>query len=240
MANPYFQFKQFTVYHDRCAMKVTTDSCLFGAWAANEIQHSETKIENTLDIGTGTGLLSLMIAQKSHTKINAIEIDEAASLQAIENIFASPWANQIKIFHQDILAVEQYTKHDCIISNPPFYENEIVSTRQQKNIAHHSHKLKLIQLIAIIKNKLAPGGIFFLLLPSKRRYEFKRLAERYHLFIAKEIAVRQSAYHQPFRIMFMGSTEEKEAVISEITICDEKQQYTNDFINLLKDYYLYL
>lgn len=222
-------------------MKVTTDSCFFGAWATEEIKNEKLKMKNVLDIGAGSGLLSLMIAQKNIVNIDAVEIDQEASQQAKENIEASPWKNKIRIFNEDILSFEPGKKYDCIICNPPFYENELASGKQVKNIAHHSHKLKLRQLVEIIKNKLASGGNFFLLLPFKRNYEFKRLLENYPLFISKEIIVRQSANHQPFRTMFMCSTEEKEAsLVSEIIVRNEKQEYTPEFIELLKDYYLYL
>ena len=112
MPNPYFSFKEFTVYHDRCAMKVTTDSCFFGAWAAQEIKNSEAKIKTVLDIGTGTGLLSLMIAQKNEVEIEAIEIAPAASEQARENTVASPWKNSIHIFNEDIHAFHPNKKYD--------------------------------------------------------------------------------------------------------------------------------
>src|SRR5215213_2272797 len=112
MANPYFKFKQFTIYHNRCAMKVTTDSCFFGAWAAEKIKNDELKIKNVLDIGTGTGLLSIMIAQKKEVAIDAVEIDNDASQQAKENVEASPWKNRIRIFNENILSFEPDKKYD--------------------------------------------------------------------------------------------------------------------------------
>ncbi len=103
MSNHYFQFKQFTIQQEQCAMKVTTDACLFGAFVAQQIINCQLPIVNLLDIGTGTGLLSLMLAQKTNTLIDAVEIDEASCKQATKNIEQSPWKEQLNIFNADIL-----------------------------------------------------------------------------------------------------------------------------------------
>lgn len=241
MGNSYFQFKQFTIYHDRCAMKVTTDSCLFGAWAAKEIENEKLRIEKVLDIGTGTGLLSLMIAQKKFVHTDAIEIDKEAALQAIENSYASPWSSNIQVLNKNILQLANNKQYDCIICNPPFYENDLKSGSSKKNIARHSHKLTLPQVMAVIKNKLADRGIFFLLLPAKRFYQVKQLIKEYSLSITKIVQVRQSVNHPYFRVMIMGINEEnKESGVSEIAVWDENKNYTSEFTELLRDYYLYL
>ena len=131
-------------------MKVTTDACLFGAWVAEEINNEELKINNCLDIGAGTGLLSLMIAQKNQeTGITGVEIDEDAGKQAKENINASPWKARIDILEGDVKNHDFPEKFDLIISNPPFYENEIRSATDSKNVAHHSENLSLKELLAI-------------------------------------------------------------------------------------------
>ena len=178
MPNPYFSFKQFTVYHDRCAMKVTTDSCFFGAWAAREIKNPEVKIKNVLDIGAGTGLLSLMIAQKNEVEIEAIEIDPATSEQARDNIVASPWNNRIHIFNEDIHVFNPNKKYDCIICNPPFYENELPSQVPGKNIAHHSEELTISEVLQFITIHLSEEGMFFLMYPFKRKDEVDGLLQK--------------------------------------------------------------
>src|SRR5215213_7485932 len=110
MPNSFFKFKQFTVHHDRCAMKVTTDACVFGAWSAEEIRHLDPK--QILDIGVGSGLLSLMIAQKNEAAIDAVEIDKEAAEQARENIQASPWKDHIHVTNENVLHLDTEKKYD--------------------------------------------------------------------------------------------------------------------------------
>jgi len=239
--NTYFQFKQFTVHHDRCAMKVTTDGCLFGAWASAAILSAQPELKTCLDIGTGSGLLSLMIAQKNNSGIDAIEIDSDAAAQAKENIAASAWSNQINVITQDVLSWQTAKQYDCIVSNPPFYESELKSGRKTKDLAHHDEGLKLPQLFAFIKNHLTEEGIFFLLLPAKRAKEIDGLLKQGGLYQHQRIEVKQTPNHQPFRLMIMGGKKEVEQV-GEATmfVKDENDKYTPAFTVLLKDYYLYL
>lgn len=241
MPNPYFQFRQFTVHHDRCAMKVTTDSCFFGAWVAEEIKNSKSKIKNVLDIGAGSGLLSLMIAQKNEVEIDAVEIDADAAGQAKENIKASPWHKRINIFNEDILSFKPTKKYDCIICNPPFYENELASGFDKKNMAHHSSHLTVSQVLDLIKRHLKEGGSFFLLYPHKRIEEVGELLYQKQLFIIKSVMLRQSLKHLPFRVIQMGANQPiHPESLAAASIWNEHQQYTDEFTNLLKDYYLYL
>lgn len=241
MSNPFFQFKQFTIHQDHCAMKVTTDACLFGAWAANEIRTK--KVSNILDIGTGTGLLALMTAQKVKADIDAIEIDKAAAMQAMQNVKASLWKDHIAVVNADAKTFSFSKKYDAIISNPPFYENELKSDNAKKNIAHHNESLLLPELLSIIKTKLKSDGRFFLLLPYKRNRKIKDLLLQHEFNVCQMILVRQSVNHDYFRIMMAGklkTNEPGETMIDEISIWNDKQQYTQEFVALLKDYYLYL
>lgn len=244
MANPYFQFKQFTIYQDRSAMKVTTDACLFGAWVVEEVKSQKLKIKSLLDIGTGTGLLSLMFVQKyPTTDILAIEIDKDAAEQAMENVDLSPWKDNIQIINADVKNFPFPKKYDLIISNPPFYENELRSENEKKNLAHHSQNLTLEESLAVIKNYLTSDGLFFLLLPYKRNEEIKKLFSDQQLHISKILFARQSVKHDYFRIMLKGKLNNitgDETEIDEISIWNDKQEYTDEFIKLLKDYYLNL
>jgi tRNA1Val (adenine37-N6)-methyltransferase len=228
-------------------MKVTTDACLFGSRVAKEIENkipaaTGTAVKTILDIGTGTGLLSLLIAQNNAGSIiDGIEIDKDAGEQAKENIAVSSWSNRITILCGDARQFPFDKKYDVIISNPPFYENELQSENEKKNIAQHSEGLLLDDLLQIIKTNLAGTGIFFLLLPSKRKDEIELLLKKNDLFVLKKILVRQSVNHNYSRIMIAGNmnagiqTEE-----NEIFIKNNQQQYTPEFVQLLKDYYLHL
>lgn len=240
MPNPFFQFKQFTIHHDRCAMKVTTDACLFGAWTANEIQNSKAKIQNTLEIGCGTGLLSLMMAQKNNIHIDAIEINKEATEQAKENIAVSLWGDRITVINEDILKWTTSKKYDCIVSNPPFYETELKSPKHTKNIAHHNEGLKLNELFNFIKNHLSENGVFYLLLPEKRKAELEDLLKQYHFYLHTQIEVTQTINHTPFRVMIKAGNKKQDAVAKEMAIKNNSNEYTPEFIELLKDYYLHL
>ncbi len=239
MANSYFQFKQFIIHQDRCAMKVTTDACLFGSLLPKSLK--ETK--SVLDIGTGTGLLSLMVAQKSNVKIDAVEIDADAAIQAKENIDASSFADSINIIHIDIKEFKSEKKYDIIFSNPPFYENELKGNSNKKNVAHHSEQLSLSELLLIIKNNLSDQGAFYLLLPYKRIEEIYKLLKEIDLSIKHLTFVRQTIKHEFFRVILCGKLDNNDQSIidiEEISIKDDKEQYTSQFKSLLKEFYLHL
>lgn len=243
MSNTYFRFKQFIVHQGRCAMKVTTDGCLFGAWVADKIQHLEPGLK-VLDIGTGTGLLSLMLAQKKPTaEIEAKEIDKEAAIQATENVNISPWKEQISVMHTDAKLYSTNKNYDLIISNPPFYEDELKSHDDSKNIAHHSSALTLDGLLGIIKKSLMETGTFYLLLPYKRLEELPVLFNRHSLHINEKTLVRQTTKHDYFRVMLAGTHRGKPDTKyseHELSIKDEAQQYSPEFTILLKDFYLRL
>jgi tRNA1Val (adenine37-N6)-methyltransferase len=221
-------------------MKVTTDSCLFGAWCAEELQKFRTQSFKLLDVGTGTGLLSLMMAQKSSFKIDAIEMDTDAAKQAIENAAASPWHKQVAILHGDVLQWKPTTKYDVILSNPPFYEGDLKSYRLNKNIAHHSEGLRLENLLHFVRTYLTEEGLFFLLLPFKRWNDLEKYIAGCGLYLHKKIRVTPTPSHAPFRLMVSGSHINAEMVTGELCIKDDQQHYKKEFIALLKDYYLYL
>jgi tRNA1Val (adenine37-N6)-methyltransferase len=247
MANSYFQFKHFIVHQDKCAMKVTTDGCLFGAWVADMIRSRPfcnlKAPERALDIGTGTGLLSLLLVQRNpHLNIDAIEIDKDAADQALQNINASPWADRIQVIHADAKEYPFTKKYHTIICNPPFYENELKGENTKKNIAHHNEGLLLPELFEVIKNNLDPGGSFFLLLPYKRNEEIKKLLAGNEMGVEKIVFVRQTPRHDHFRMVIQGKLNGtlQETAIEEMIIKDDEEKYTPTFQALLREYYLHL
>jgi tRNA1Val (adenine37-N6)-methyltransferase len=199
MPNDYFQFKQFTIHQDKCAMKVCTDACLFGTWIAHSPQLTA---HNILDIGTGTGLLSLILAQNfSNAIIDAVEIDEAAAQQAKENFEASPWKERLTVYTGSIQYVNLTTNHfyDIIISNPPFYENDLKSDNEKRNLALHSAELSLEELVTAVDKFLKDDGSLFILLPYHRTKYFEESATEQNLFIKEKILIKQTPKHSYFR-----------------------------------------
>ncbi len=219
-------------------MKVCTDACLFGAHVANEIQ--QLPVKNILDIGTGTGLLSLMLAQKTSAIIDAVEIDAEAFTQAKENIEQSPWKEKITIYNADILKFQANKKYDCIISNPPFFEADLKSGDEKKNFAKHDTSLTFTALLKVFDANLSPAGFFTVLLPFHRSNYFEEEAAKINFNLTKKILIKQTPKHNHFRSILIFSIKKLETIQEEIIIKNEEGNYSAKFIELLKDYYLHL
>ncbi len=238
MANSWFQFKKFTVHQQHAAMKVTTDSCLFGAMQPHFQPSDGIKM---LDIGAGTGLLSLMVAQYNPGAcITAVEIDKGTAKEATENIIASPFSRNIKVINTDIVKFLPDEKYHHIICNPPFYENQLSSQSKQKNIAHHAESLTMEILVPLIKKWLTPTGTASLLIPFYRENEVIQLGILEKLFNTTIIRIKQTPAHTPFRSILFFSQKKVECCQAEITIRDKENQYTPEFQALLQPFYLNL
>jgi tRNA1Val (adenine37-N6)-methyltransferase len=238
-------------------MKVCTDASLFAAWLANKMQIPNPKFQKVLDIGTGTGLLALIYAQKNpFAIIDAIELDEAAAHQAKENFMASRWKERLHIYNTSIQhfsnskipqfrqstnqPINQSTRYDLIISNPPFFENHLKSNNARRNLALHSEELSLEELLNAIDINLKVDGNFAVLLPNHRTKQFidSALGKSFHP--AEKILIKQMPTHNYFRSILLFTREEVSTKQSEIIIQNEDGKYTNEFVNFLRDYYLYL
>jgi tRNA1Val (adenine37-N6)-methyltransferase len=237
MSNPYFQFKQFFVYQDQCAMKVCTDACILGAWFAEKTPSYSL----VLDIGSGTGLLMLMLAQKHKGEIQGIELDLAAFKQLKENITNSKWKDELKVFPGDVRDFSFPHKFDFIITNPPFFEGDLVAASETANLARHSKELSLAELLTVIDHNLESAGSFGILLPYHRVDYFTGLAARCGFYLREKLLVRQTPHHDFFRgILHFSRNKESFVPSAGLCIKNEAGVYTEEFEGLMKDYYLYL
>ena len=236
MGNSYFRFKQFTIHQDNCAMKVTTDACLFGAWANSKIHSPET----LLDIGAGTGLLSLMLSQNRSIKIDAIEIESSSHGQLCQNIQDSPFVSSINAIYGDIKDWETDTRYQVVISNPPFYEKQLRSDQADVNLARHGDGLTLDELFSHAKRLMSNNGFFYVLMPFYRKAECMDMASRFQLFPVSIADVKQSPFHDPFRVMIQFSTTMSDTETETIVIKKNASEYSDAFKLLLAQYYLNL
>lgn len=196
---------------------------------------------SVLDIGTGTGLLALMLAQKQdQAQIAALEIDASSAQLALRNISHSPWAERMKVENIPLQQFESASLFDVIVSNPPFFENQLLSDRNQSNLAKHQAGLTKEELLEHTLRLLSPQGQFYVLFPDAEGKAFQQLAGSRGLFMSKEVVVRNKKGGPLFRRMQQYSFEKREVQEGEVIIYQAHQQYTQAFIELLKPYYLYL
>lgn len=246
MSNSYFQFKQFIVNQEKCAMKVCTDACIFGAYISSEEKNKSNDETRILDIGTGTGLLSLMIAQKVKGNIDAIEIDKNTYEQALDNFKKSLWAQRLFASQADITQFELHRKYDIIVSNPPFFQDSLQSKNEQKNVAKHATSLPYCALASIAFNSLTDHGRFYILLPFKEFEVFEKIAAENELILITKTDIRPKVSSEFFRTIGIFTKKSAEKVTAEkptiklLTIKADTGVYTAEIAQLLKDYYLYL
>lgn len=232
-----FSFKQFTVQQDRCAMKIGTDGVLLGAWSP--LDHAPISI---LDIGTGTGIIALMLAQRSEAlQIDALEIDENAYEQATDNFENSRWNDRLYCFHAglDEFVEEPEDEYDLIVSNPPFYTENFKTDNDARDLARFSDAMPFEDLIEAAALLLSENGIFAVILPFKEEASFIALAEEYELYPAKITRVKGTPSSEIKRSLLAFSRNKPiEFPIDELIIETARHQYTPGYIDLTKDFYL--
>ena len=231
MPNPHFQFKQFTVRQDRSALKVGTDGLLLGAWT----DYSGAK--RILDIGTGTGLLALIAAQRNpEAMIDAVEIDDASAEQAAENAAASPWAERIRVHRMDARRMKASEPYDIIICNPPFYPGEMSSADERVGVAKHSAGLAFDELTGLVDRLLAQRGRWNVILPKNRVLDFDGQAEQAGLKASRQCDVRYLASKPPKRVLFELRRGEQATTNEEITVEESGPlDYSGKYRELLSD-----
>ncbi|MDR1747407.1 MAG: methyltransferase [Tannerella sp.] len=237
MSNSYFRFKQFTVHHDRCAMKVGTDGVLLGAWA------NVSDCRTALDIGAGTGLISLMIAQRNPSvRMDAIEIDADACEQAEENIAASPFAAQITLYHADFCDYASTCRqhYDLIISNPPYFSEAVRCPDSRRQSARHDDGLPLSALIEKSVPLLTPTGRIALILPFAQETELLQQAEKCRLHCIRRTDVIPVEGATPKRLLAeLGTISCSAAEKNRLILEDSRRRRTMDYRLMTKDFYLY-
>jgi tRNA1Val (adenine37-N6)-methyltransferase len=238
MANTFFKFKEFTVHQEHCAMKVCTDACIQGAFTAQYL--ADKNVSTLLDIGAGTGLLSLMLAQQTSAAITAVELDGAAAMQARANFAASPWANRLTLTQTDVREMPSVTQYDFIVTNPPFYERALKSGHAQKDQAMHATNLSYQELMGAIDRQLAPSGQVSVLLPYPVFEIFRELAKVAGFQLREVLYIRQSVNHGFFRAVGIFDRSVGDTTVKELAIHDASRLYTHSFVSLLTPYYLYL
>jgi len=234
-AKPFY-FKQFTIEQDRCAMKVGTDGVLLGAWA------DVSNAQSVLDIGTGSGVIAIMLAQRAQqASIDAVEVDEDAYNQALENVEACPWNERLSVVHASIqdYANEGTHQYDLIVSNPPFFSGGTFSASQDRNSVRHTVKLPHGDLLQAARKLLSKTGRFCVVLPLIEGLRFAELAQTYHLFCTRMTEVRPKADKPVERLLMEFQQDERPVQKDSLVIQhEERNDWTEAYIELTGAFYL--
>ncbi len=232
-----FKFKQFNINDDNCAMKVGTDGVLLGAWCP-----IDNNPKSILDIGTGTGIIALMLAQRTNAQqIDAFDIDENSFEQATENFENSPWSDRLFCFHAglDEFIEEPEDEYDLIVSNPPFFAEDFKSTDEGRNLARFLDAMPFEELIEAADLLLSENGVFTVIIPFKEEENFISLAAEFELYPIKITRIRGTFTTPIIRSLLAFKRFEMPVLIAdEIVIEISRHNYTDDYIDLTKDFYL--
>ncbi|KZS40998.1 tRNA (adenine-N(6)-)-methyltransferase [Aquimarina aggregata] len=234
--NKPFKFKQFTVKQDQCAMKIGTDGVLLGAWVP-----ISNEVTSVLDIGAGTGVIALMAAQRSNAElIDALEIDEGAYEQAVDNFEASPWGDRLFCYHASFQEFVQEIEdtYDLLISNPPFYAEDYKSANAERDLARFQDALPLDHLIIGAVKLLSEQGKLALIIPFKEEEQLLAIAKQVGLFPEKITRVKGTPTSEVKRSMLLLGFTENDMVINELVIENARHQYTDEYSDITKEFYL--
>ena len=230
-----FRFKQFSVIDKNSTLKVGTDAVLLGAWAGSGTP------ENILDIGTGCGLLSLMLAQRfKEAKVTGIDIHEGSVRDASENFAASAWAERLRAKH---LSLQEFSKgrldeYDLIISNPPFFNNALLPSAAKRKLAKHSGELSFHDLALHVKRLLKARGSFSLILSYESKDEFRQIAEKTGFYLHREMIIFPVKGKKANRYLSEWGTFAAEPITEELSIRNKDHIFSREYIELTKEFYL--
>lgn len=229
-----FQFKRFSIRQEKNAMKVGTDGVLLGAWV--DVQGVQT----ALDIGTGTGLIALMLAQRSNAWVDGVEINAAAAEEAAYNAQASPWADRIRIIHQSIQNYARQTdrRYDLAVCNPPFFTGGVLSSYQDRAMVRHTVKLPHGELLHSARTLLAPGGRLAVILPYLEGLRFGELASTYGFFLCRRTRVRPKPTQPYHRLLLEFARDVRPLATSELSIQNDDGHGSEDYLRLTHSFYL--
>lgn len=234
MSNDSFEFKKFIIYQDACAMKIGTDSVILGAWC----KFDGKKNCKILDIGTGTGILAIMAAQKNpEAIIKAVEINEKAALQAKQNVGLTVWKNNIEVITGNISDFKYEFPFDYIISNPPYFENSLKSPDNQRSVARHTDSLSFAELTKSISRLLANDGKSFIIIPSEAEDSLCSATIDCGLYPAHKVNIITREGQKPKRIILVMMHKPTAYSEESITIRNTNGNYTEQYIELTKDFY---
>lgn len=233
MGNSWFQFKQFRVEQAQAPLKVGTDACILGAWSQ---QDSPKQI---LDIGTGTGLLALMLAQRYQAPVDALEPDAQAAQQAAENFSNSPWKNRIQLHPLPLQEYFSAYAYNLIVCNPPFYASHLKTNNRSRNMALHQEVLSFAALAHHSSRLLDVNGLLYVLLPPRQAQEFELEAKQHGLYVQQRLHINDRPQLPVHRTVFsFGKEVPALEQTAHLTIRDGNGAYSPHFIELMKDYYL--
>jgi tRNA1Val (adenine37-N6)-methyltransferase len=237
LAKNGFTFKQFFIAHDRCAMKVNTDAIILGAWA------DVAQAKSILDIGTGSGLIALMLAQRTSETvcIDAIELEQQACLQADDNFTRSPWRNKLRTVCQDVTLYAEQTdrRYDLIVTNPPYFDTGCDCHSDARSLARYTSALSHRQLLNCCRRLLTENGRACFVLPFSVATAFLRLAQNLGWHCGHKLAVRDSEIKTPHLLLFELAPYQLIESEDCLTLRQSDRQYSREFRELTKDFYLF-
>jgi tRNA1Val (adenine37-N6)-methyltransferase len=229
-----FNFKKFSIHQNNAAMKIGTDGILIGAWV------NISKKFKALDIGSGTGIISIMLCQRNlNLDLDSIELSPSAIMDAKINIENCDWSDRIKLFHQDLKDFHPDSNYDLIVSNPPYFKGSLQPSNSERSKARHQNDLKLEDILKFSKQNLTKDGSLNIILPFEQKKEAKEFAKKYSLNSIRECAVFPKPDKAPHRILIEFSRSENKQMIKESLVIEKagRHNYSEDYKKLTREFY---